>query len=199
MFIQWTLRRRTVPKNQLFFYFVVVLAFLVENIAALVKQFNGYNDWLYNGYVVIEYIMLLIFAQQSFRTKWATRSCLLALVAYLALVAGELHGGAKGVILYANSLLFAWAVLTILFTVLLVRLANTVDDRSWRDQRFWVYLSIVVFMGGGIPYIGLLNQVYAHDQRMAKDLFMIIDVLFLLRYGMTTVAGYLLPRMAQNR
>ncbi|MBL0045455.1 MAG: hypothetical protein IPP33_14010 [Flavobacteriales bacterium] len=80
------------------------------------------------------------------------------------------------------------------FTYLLVRLAGYTDVLIWREPTFWIYLSIVVFMGAGIPYLGLMNRIYLTNSDLADRLFDILSVLYFLRYGMVLYAGYLLSK-----
>lgn len=71
-------------------------------------------------------------------------------------------------------------------------LANNSTLKLWHDQRFWVYLSVFLFLAPAIPYIGLLNLLYERDPELALRLYVMLHVLFFVRYGCAPVAGLLL-------
>ncbi|MBK7384836.1 MAG: hypothetical protein IPI81_16110 [Flavobacteriales bacterium] len=192
VFIQWTLRLRSMPFAQRFFFAQLALAMVVENTSGILFIFDHENSVLYNFYIPLEFALLCAFAAFSFRSRLVHAVLLLVVVCYGVVLFLELRQGTP--IIFTKSLLLAYATLTITFSVLLVRLAGSTEVRLWKDQRFWVYLSIVVFTGAVIPYVGLMNHLYTSDPALAKSLFGIIEVLFFLRYGMVWLAGALLPR-----
>ncbi len=49
-------------------------------------------------------------------------------------------------------------------------------------------------MGGALPYIGMLNRLYRADREASNSLFVIIDVLFFVRYAMAWKAGRMLAQ-----
>ncbi|MBK9760891.1 MAG: hypothetical protein IPO90_13205 [Flavobacteriales bacterium] len=194
VFIQWTLRIRSTPRVLWFFYAQLALAFLLDNAGAVLVARNEENAWLYKIYVTMEFLILSVFAQESIRSRWSMHVCAIVVLTYSGILAWEIQQGSANDILNSISLLFAMAILVAAFTYLLVRLAGYTDVLIWREPTFWIYLSIVVFMGAGIPYLGLMNRIYLTNSDLADRLFDILSVLYFLRYGMVLYAGYLLSK-----
>ncbi len=124
MFLEWTLRIRSIPPGQRFLYAQLVLAFLAENTAAVLVELDIENAWLYRIYLPIEFLLLLCFAMRSFGGHRPLVFALMAYLFYLGIFWWESHTGATDGILNSKSLLFAWAALAAAFTILLVPLAE---------------------------------------------------------------------------
>ena len=192
MFVIWTLRSKYIPAQQYAFYMLLLLAFVIENGSALLVQFKYHTTWFYNFYLPLEVILLMVLAHGSVGKRWLRGTFIVALIAYFALWTMELFAAEPTELLNSKSTLFGWSILTLIYGGLLVQLADTSVVPLWKDQRFWTYLSVLIFVGPAIPYIGLINRIYAEDPGMASDLFVIIDVLFFVRYGCALIAGALL-------
>ncbi|MCB0768047.1 MAG: hypothetical protein KDB95_12630 [Flavobacteriales bacterium] len=193
VFVLWVRRRRWMLPEQRAFFASLILGFAVEITSSLLQHSSRHTTWIYTLYIPLEMMLLLHFAHEALgRVRWRWVIGVAALL-YLALLAFEASG--ELIILRSKSTLLGWSILTFLIAYLMVRLAEDSLLPLWKDQRFWVYLSILVFVGPAIPYVGLLNRVYAEDPRLASELFVIIEVLFIVRYGSALLAGFLLrPR-----
>jgi magnesium-transporting ATPase (P-type) len=199
VFLEWTLRIRSIPPGQRFLYAQLVLAFLTENTCAVLVELDIENAWLYRIYLPIEFLLLLFFAMRSFGGSRAVVLALIVYIGYLGIFWWESHSGTTDGILNSKSLLFAWSTLAVVYTILLVRLAERAEQPLWKEQIFWAYLSIVVFMGGALPYIGMLNRLYRADREASDSLFVIIDVLFFARYAMAWKAGRMLAQRSASK
>jgi len=188
----WTSRYTHVIWAQRPYYALLVTSFIVE-IAAMVLMVQGKpNVELYQFYSLVEILLLLLFAQLVLRKRWSL-FFVLGIIAFCALLLYHDIRSATGFhILHAKSLLVGWGAITFLFAKLLLDVAISSTLKLWRDQRFWVYLSIFLFMAPAIPYIGLLDHLYKRDPQLALDLYTILHVLFFVRYGCALVAGLLL-------
>lgn len=152
------------------------------------------NAWLYNLYVPIEFYILLIMAQHLLKHRLSAVFIALVGLLYAVILIREIGQSDGSTLLYTRSTLLAFGSVTLLYAALLVDLAERTKTVLWKDQRFWVYLSVFLFMGPAIPYVGMMNEVYHRDPDLAFNLFLILDLLFLLRYGAAIVAGLLLNK-----
>lgn len=185
----WTLRRKHIPDAQRAFFVALLLAFVVENASAVLVLFNKDNNWLYNLYIPLEFYLLAYMAHRSSARRWSTALTLVAVLGFTVLFIEEQYSPGPFHLLNAHSTLLAWAVLTVLYATLLVQLAENCTSALWKEQRFWVYLSVLLFVGPAIPYVGLLNMMHARDPELAGRLFLIVDILFFLRYGTALIGG----------
>jgi len=192
----WTLRRRRIPNEQHLFYGLLMLAFVVENTAAYIYVYgNGNNGWLYSIYLPLDFILLATMAALHLRRTWSTTLAIAGGVGFFSVLVWEIFGQHEESIIFALSTTLSFCLLTALFAGLLIDLVERTTTVLWKDQRFWVYLSVFIFTGPAIPFVGLLNKIYKRDPDLAVELFIIIDVLFFLRYGAALIGGWLLkPR-----
>ena len=192
VFILWTLRLRHIPRPQPWYYIVLAATFLVDNSCAFMAMRGIANTWLYNMYLPVQFALLAVFAQRIRPGIWPLALCIGAIMVYATLLWSESRGSVNAETLFSRSLLFAWGYLTVIFTWSLVLLADRTEGMLWRDQRFWLYLSIVVFFGVALPFVGSINKVNATNPGLADRLFYIVDALYFLSYAMVGVAGWLL-------
>jgi hypothetical protein len=194
LFIGWTRRYKLIPHYLLFFYLQITLAFFVESLAYILILLDLQNAWLYNLYIPLEFVLLLAFAYALADRQWLKWVMAGAMTIYVLMLWGEALQGGGMDILTSRSILWAWASLAMIHTYLLIRLADRSMIKIWRLPLFWVQFGIILFMGGAIPYIGLINRMLEHDAPLASGLFVIIEVLFFLRYTMAILAGQMLPK-----
>lgn len=188
----WILRRRHIPDAQRAFFLVLLLAFVVENTSAILVLFDLRNNWLYNLYIPLEFYLLAYTAHRSLVRRWSTALALIVGLVFTLVFAWEMLRPGTFNLLNAHSTMLGWALLTFLYATLLVLLAESCTKVLWKEQRFWVYFSVLLFMGPAIPYVGMLNMVHARDAELARHLFVILDILFFLRYSAALLGGSLL-------
>lgn len=197
--ILWTWRLGLLTGTERIFYWQLVLTFIKESICATYSSFFLQNGWLYNLSLPLETALLALFAHRTIRTIWSGWVCGTVV---LVLVLSTLHEFLQPVpvdVLHARSTIFGWAFLTLIFCYLLVGLAERSPLPPWRDPLFWTYLSIVVFSGPAIPYVGLINRLAEQGSTLALDLYIILDVLFFLSWLMLLIAALLLPQRKPAR
>lgn len=190
---------RRIPGEQRLFLVGLMLALVVENSAAYIYVYgNGNNAWLYRIYIPMEFVLLALMATLHLRRTWSTTLAIAGGIGFFSVLAWEIFGQHEESILFARSTILSFCLLTALFAGLLIDLVERTTTVLWKDQRFWVYLSVFIFTGPAIPFVGLLNKIYMRDRDLAGELFIIIDVLFFLRYGAALIGGWLLKPRNQS-
>ncbi|WKZ65790.1 MAG: hypothetical protein QY325_13600 [Flavobacteriales bacterium] len=190
--LAWVLHlRRAAPALRPIAAFLA-LSVAVENVALLLGHFTGNNTWLYKAYVPALIVLLSYWLWRSMARPWATAVIAGALAVYLGLLGWEAATVSAERLLFARSVLFGYAFISALCAAELLRLATTADSVLWRLPAFWVHLAFFASLGPAIPYLGLLNRLYAADRHLADTLFVIVDVLFLVQFAALGVAGLLL-------
>lgn len=192
MSLIWTLRRQHLPDTQRWYFVALILAFVVENSSAALLITDQNNAWLYNLYVPLEFYLLAIMAERILNKRWSTALAAVGGAGYAALYLYEVTREGAFDLLDSRSTLLAYAIQTVLYAALLIELAERTTTVLWREQRFWVFLSVFLFMGPVIPYVGMMNEVYQRDAMLANSLFLIVDVLFILRYSAALIAGLMI-------
>lgn len=194
----WTSRYAQLSREQRPYYFLLLIALVTESTAFVLMIQDMPNVVFYQAYVVAELLLLLLFAQRVLRKRWSLLFAIGTSILCGILLYGELRSATGFQILHTKSLLVGWAAITLLFAKLLLDLANNSTRKLWHDQRFWVYLSIFLFLAPAIPYIGLMDVLYQRDPELAGSLYIILHVLFFVRYGCALLAGLLLKHHTAN-
>lgn len=190
--LAWVLHlRRAAPALRPIAAFLA-LSVAVENVALLLGHFTGNNTWLYKAYVPALIVLLSYWLWRSMARPWATAVIAGALAVYLGLLGWEAATVSAERLLFARSVLFGYAFISALCAAELLRLATTASSVLWRLPAFWAHLAFFASLGPAIPYLGLLNRLYAADRQLADALFVIVDVLFLVQFAALGVAGLLL-------
>jgi hypothetical protein len=188
----WALHRRWAPPALRPLMLFLALSVAVENAALLLGRYTGNNTWLYKAWVPALIVLLSYWLWRSMARRWATAAIAAALAVYLGLLGWEAATANAERILFARSLLFGYAFISALCAAELLRLATTASSVLWRLPAFWAHLAFFASLGPAIPYLGLLNRLYAADRQLADALFVIVDVLFLVQFAALGVAGLLL-------
>lgn len=173
------------------FFMQLVLTAAVETLCAVLLFLGYQNIAIYNAYLPLEFLLLLGVSQLGAPGRWVAWSNILAVLLYAGLLVSDYFGRVGDELLFSHSLLFAWGYLAVLFTYLLVHMARSTVAPIWEDPHFWVYLSVVLFFGASLPFVGLLNKIYRSDEALASDLVVILDILYFTAYGMVGLAGWL--------
>lgn len=167
----------------------LLIAAPLELAALIMDQCDVANLWLYNIYLPIEMVLLLSIAVHGWSSlmKWTITGGVV-----IGYVICYLQDISAGPILQASlaswSVLFTSLVFAPLYTYRLFRLAQLEERKLWNVPEFWLYLSILFYFGGLVPYIGLYNYLVENDRPVMDDLSVIISTLCFLRYALTGVA-----------
>ncbi|MBX2979474.1 MAG: hypothetical protein KF905_09280 [Flavobacteriales bacterium] len=188
----WTSRYAYVLREQRPYYFLLPIALVTESIAFVLLTQEKPNVVYYQAYLLAEVLLLLMFAHGVLRKRWSLLFVIGTSILCGILLYSEVRSATGFHILHTKSMLVGWAAITLLFAKLLLDLANNSRRKLWHEQRFWVYLSIFLFLAPAIPYIGLMDLLYKRDPELAGSLYIILHVLFFVRYGCALVAGLML-------
>ncbi len=145
--------------------------------------FGYHNLWIYNTFLLVQLplILRLIHSMtwsKGLRTwgKW-----LLALRIIVTL--GEIGTKSFTEELYNSTALLDGTIVTGLFVVLLFTLSNEDLEPIYHSPKFWVALAFVLFYGPTIPLYGLITYLTERNVRLASQLYVINDILFILFYS----------------
>ncbi|MBK8531072.1 MAG: hypothetical protein IPL64_04165 [Flavobacteriales bacterium] len=85
-------------------------------------------------------------------------------------------------------------VLCVVSLAVLWSIANTSDRALQRVPEFWIFMGLLLFFCGMIPVIGLIRFIFYDDPHLAAQLYHIMFVLIILRYGIDIYACLLAAR-----
>jgi hypothetical protein len=195
----WLWRARHVRGSARWFFFGLLIATLVEYMAAWLQVQGDTTNILYQIYIPLEIVLAVLFITTSATERWPSRWQLAGLLAYSLLLAWEWRSSTGAEILFSRSLLFAWALLVLACCVVLLQRSYLLGRAMWRTWQFWALLSLLGYFGLALPTVGLVGQLYKTDPVLASELFLVMDILYLFRYGLALMAGLLLTARHHER
>lgn len=197
-FLLWMRNRKWVPDSLRPITWFMVLSFIAENWAMVLSRYGIDNTLLYKIWIPVMVTVLSYWLIRSLHRSWQVVLVVVALIVYFGLVGWESANVAEGTLLYDRSLLFGYAFLSITFAARLLHLAASSVHPLIKDPVFWVLVAFFASLGPAIPYLGLLNHLYAQNKEAADSLYVIVEVLFLLQFVLLGVAALLFPSPQQS-
>ncbi len=169
----------------------MAVASATESLAAILSLNGIFNQWLYNLYFPIEFMMLVLL---SLRTLAVSRAFGITLLLGSGFVVGELietlTGSGFGT-MATTTYIIGGAILCALSVAGLFKLANTTEARLRHHPLFWVLLATVLWFGGCIPLTGVLNYLEARDHDLTLNLYRVVQALCIVRYATMAYGNWL--------
>lgn len=183
---------------------ILVVAALVVELAGYVMSRNGVrNLWLYDLYLPLEFVLVLWVSCVLWPMPKRGLLFGIGLGVYAAACAYDLFylKGALGRISAVSFLTAAMLLVPLLFASL-VRVANSPERSLLADPYVWVLLALMVYFAGLVPCIAFFNLfLKRNDYAAVNEVITVVQVLFVLRSALTTVACWKLrtPALAGDR
>ncbi|QQR85588.1 MAG: hypothetical protein IPJ76_13350 [Flavobacteriales bacterium] len=188
--ILWLDHRRSPPRT-IWLVVQMLLAASVECYAAYLASGGSNNLWVYNWYVPLEFVLLLLFIGPGMTgLRWKITIALVA-VAFVGLWWADIHICTPQQRFVSSTYIVGAMFLTAMFVAHLVRLSVHADVPLIHQPMFWNCLGHVFFFAGMIPTLGLLNVMNERDPDLADKLYRVNDVLFFLRYGLISYSPFM--------
>ncbi|MBP9178743.1 MAG: hypothetical protein KBF67_14730 [Flavobacteriales bacterium] len=170
----------------------ILVALLTEVAGALATNTTGKNAISYNVCTLVEFLLLLWMVER-YRPHWRTQVMVAALIGSLGFVCGLFFNDPFAFLMTEVILGYA-IVICVVSLAVLWSIANTSDRALQRVPEFWIFMGLLIFFGGMIPVIGLIRFIFYDDPRLAAQLYHIMFVLIILRYGIDIYACSLAER-----
>jgi len=163
----------------------LVASIAVEVIGLATRMQGINNQWIYNLYLVVEFTtlcaMILCLAPDRNRARVRT---VVGVVVYAVAVVVNVRSNGSVRVFATQALLVGGLVLALLALVVMYRLADTSTVRLARLPAFWMLLSVMLYFLCIIPVFGLYNYFAVRNEQLARVIYSMNDVLFVLRYGL---------------
>lgn len=177
------------PRNRLFrtLGLLIALGISVEVIGFLLNLHGTSTATMYNVFVLVEcFVVLRMVALVHARWRWFAVGG--AGVATLAMGIALVANGGNFALLIERGVVSIALLLTVFCLGVLWQLAQTSTVALHRVPAFWIFMGLLVYFGGMSPLMTMVNHLYHTDPELAKQLYVIMPVLCILRYVLITVA-----------
>ncbi|HEY0978475.1 MAG TPA: hypothetical protein VGE21_13465 [Flavobacteriales bacterium] len=160
----------------------LLLAILVQISAELYLLGHGNNHALFNVYVPMEFGLLLAMSYTFMHSRRERMVVLCAAWPFaLAYLWELLHYGTFDRFV-STSFICGGFTLVAIYAYLLVRAVDRSSRPLSRTPVFWVFAGMVVYFAASAPIVGLLHYLNGLDKEVAASLFVINQVLAMVRY-----------------
>ena len=170
---------------------------LVTEVAAMISMhLMRSNSVVYNLCVPLEFLLVLWLIHR-FRPHWRTVLVVAAVVGCLGmLTAGSIQD--PTVFLLVEGVLVLSAIMAILLLAALWSLASTSQQPLQKVPEFWLFMGLLVYFGGMVPYIGMIRFVFRQDAGLAEKLALIMPLLCIGRYAFIAGACVMQERRTRS-
>ncbi len=160
---------------------------IATEVTALIGMYHfRANSIVYNCAAPLEFLLLLWLIRR-FRPRWGRGLGVAAVVGCLAmLVDGNLQDPMAFVLV--EGVLVISTLMTIVLLAALWSLARRSDTPLMRTPEFWLFMGLLLYFGGMVPYIGMIRFLFQQNAAVAEKLFMVMPVLCIVRYALVTIA-----------
>jgi hypothetical protein len=175
------------------------LELIIEAWAATLALNQQRNLWLYDLYFPLELGLLLTFLHAQWKDKRFTIGLVAAALIFSAIYATEIGPAIRDKEFASITYVTETVILIALCSTLLMKLALTSEISPARNPLFWFLFSTVVFFGGMLPLMGLLDVMSRRNPVLWTQLFLINDILFHVRFALVALPLFLLSQKRTTR
>ncbi|HQV76662.1 MAG TPA: hypothetical protein PLE78_14310 [Flavobacteriales bacterium] len=183
----FALRMRT-PRSVFFerLLWLLVVAFGVEVVGLLLREFHFHNVVLYNVYAIIEFVVLLSMVHTLHPDRG--RSLLvLGAVGGTGVTYSIVTGGLTDYLII-EGLLTISLVNCVVFLLALLNIARNSSGPLHTVPLFWFFAGVLLYFGGIIPVLGTWKYLGQLDLELSQVTYWIVVLLAIVRYSLTAVA-----------
>jgi hypothetical protein len=183
------------------FFFDLLLVFINETaglyfIYFVYKPHAGNNLWTNFIYIVVEVWLMGMAGYLLISNKLLRKTIPWLLVSFTGMVVAyacirSVHEAP------VMCFFFASLILVGIFLYVIIQMVNM--KVVSREPLFWMSIGLIIFYGCNIPYWGVFNYLLKNDLKMLQKLVMLLWVINILRYSLTTVSFLLLPKKTTTK
>jgi hypothetical protein len=182
----------------IFWILVYMLGYVITNYQKT-NNMPMNNQWLFNLYIPIEFLMLTIAVYYFISDKLIRYFISASYVVFLLLVAYQISSsGSEKFIHY--SMAIGGIIMTSLFILILYKKFSS-DPESWKySPEVWSSLGLIIYFACNVPFISSLSYLNEKSPETSKTLFhYVTDNLAIIRYGMLAIAFLLVRKNKSTR
>lgn len=189
-------KRFTTPYRLIILH--VCLAFIVECAGwYLYNKLHQENIWLYNIYMLMEFLMLssagVLFTDSKFmRRVMAIVMPALSFFWIYNIITKDISK------VFSIFLILSFITITVLYINIIVNKALFTKKAVFQNPIFLISISLIIYCAGTVPLYGLMNILIEGNKVLAKQLFTINMVAAIMRYTLLALAIYLYIRQAKR-
>lgn len=155
--------------------------------AALVGMFYFMaNSIVYNCCTPLEFFLLLWLIHR-FRPHWGMALGVAAVIGCIAMVVDGFFQNPMDFVLVEGVLVIS-ALLSIILLAALWSVATRSDIPLYRVPEFWLFMGMLLYFGGMVPYIGMIRFLFQRNPVLAEQVAVLMPLLCIGRYALTGAA-----------
>jgi hypothetical protein len=172
---------------------------LVEIAGHLLKQYNIKNHLLYNFQNVVLYLALPFIYQQVLVNSFFKKIIRLYFLIYpvFILVNSIFIQGIDN--LQSLNIVVGGSFMLFLAAAYLWQLYSSEDnEKITKDPFFWFSVGFILFFGGTVPFLGMLNYLWKHYQSFTRFYYTYFSNSFVILLNILIIIGFLCRKNLQK-
>lgn len=163
---------------------------IATEVAALIGMFHfRANSIVYNCSAPLEFLLLLWLILR-FRPHWGMGLGVAAVVGCLAMLVNGSFQNPMAFVLVEGVVVISM-LMTIVLLAALWSLANASDEPLYRVPEFWLFMGLLLYFGGMVPYIGMIRFLFQQNAAVAEKLSIVMPLLCISRYTLVSAACFM--------
>ncbi len=155
--------------------------------AALVGLFHfRANSIVYNCCAPVEFLLLLYLIHRV-RPHWGMALGIAAVIGCIAMVVDGFFQDPLAFVLVEGVLVIS-ALMSIILLAALWSVATRSDVSLYRVPEFWLFMGMLLYFGGMVPYIGMIRFLFQRNPVLAEQVAVLMPLLCIGRYALTGAA-----------
>ncbi len=175
----------------------ISIAFTFEIVGQILKHTGHQNAMLFNLYIVLEFILLILVISLLIKKRFATRLTVFLIVIYIGFWGKTIVCNGAGSFA-AKVFLLGCLILSCCYFYLMIKISSSKDDFI-KQPTFWISLGTTIYFCSVIPLFGAFHYFETHNkQQLGSYLYTINDIMGIIRYSFILYAFYLLKKKNIN-
>lgn len=160
---------------------------IATEVAALVGMYHfRANSIVYNCCAPVEFLVLLYLVRR-FRPHWGMALGAAAVAGCLAMVVDGFFQDPMAFVLVEGVLVIS-SLMSIVLLAALWSLATRSETPLYRVPEFWLFMGMLLYFGGMVPYIGMVRFLFRLNPVVAEQFSMLMPLLCIGRYALAGAA-----------
>jgi hypothetical protein len=169
-----------------------VLLFLIDVGGSILKIRNVHNLWVYNIFGWLFYLPLAALYYQKIDNTIVRKCIRVFAVLFMIMIVADtlfIEGFQR---LQSLVIVVGGTAITIIAAAYLRQLYQSEsNEKITRDPWFWFSIAFIVYFGGSVPYLGMLNFLWEHYTDFAAVYYFYIYITFTMVMHSLIITGFL--------
>lgn len=168
-----------------------MINFCMDMAGHITRYYKMYNNWIYNIWYWIFFLCLAYLYSQKIKSKFVNTIIRYFYACFVLLII--LESWRKGIAALQTDVIVTGGVFIIFLASVYFRQLYLSEDNEVisRDAWFWFSFGFIIYLGGSVPFLGMLNYLYRVAPGFTRIYYLYFVNALAILLNILVIAGFL--------